>query len=314
MVGSLMNPVVDAVDVDSVIDRIDVNETLDRVNVRRLIDRIDVNRVLDRIDVDQLLARIDVNALLERVDIDELAQRLDVDALVQRVDVEKLVDRVNVEGVVERINVGNVVTESAGTVVTSSLDLCRRQLAGLDAVTTAAARRLFRRQDGVQPTTDVITGRPAGAFTRLVAFFVDTAIVSAGLAVGVAVASYLIGLFLRHTVDPASHGGLWWALIHISVFLLYQWVAFTLAGRTFGMGLLGLRVRLRNGDRIGPRAALIRVLVFPFSFILGLGFIGVVFGREHRALHDVAAGTLIVHDWGSRPANLPHRVAARLSR
>ena len=42
---------------------------------------------------------------------------------------------------------------------------------------------------------------------------------------------------------------------------------------------------------------MIRVIVFPLSFLLfGLGFVGVVFGRRRRALHDVAARTVVVTD------------------
>jgi uncharacterized RDD family membrane protein YckC len=40
--------------------------------------------------------------------------------------------------------------------------------------------------------------------------------------------------------------------------------------------------------------------VLPFSFVLGLGFVGLVFGRRRRALHDVAAGTIVVSDYVSR--------------
>jgi uncharacterized RDD family membrane protein YckC len=32
------------------------------------------------------------------------------------------------------------------------------------------------------------------------------------------------------------------------------------------------------------------------SFVGGLGFVGIVVGREHRALHDVLAGTIVVYD------------------
>jgi hypothetical protein len=39
--------------------------------------------------------------------------------------------------------------------------------------------------------------------------------------------------------------------------------------------------------------------------LLGLGLVGVVIGRERRALHDVFAGSVVVYDWGDRPAELP---------
>jgi uncharacterized RDD family membrane protein YckC len=74
------------------------------------------------------------------------------------------------------------------------------------------------------------------------------------------------------------------------------------AGKTIGMGLVGLLVVARSGTALPGRAALVRTLVFPFSLPLGLGFIGLLFGRERRALHDLAASTAVVYDWGVRPA------------
>ena len=56
-----------------------------------------------------------------------------------------------------------------------------------------------------------------------------------------------------------------------------------------------------------------RTLVFPLSFLLlGLGFIGNLFGRDRRALHDSIAGTAVVYAWDARMARL--RSLARESR
>ncbi|WP_165949319.1 RDD family protein [Kribbella turkmenica] len=36
--------------------------------------------------------------------------------------------------------------------------------------------------------------------------------------------------------------------------------------------------------------------------LFGSGFVLTAFQREHRAPHDLIAGTAVVHDWGDRPA------------
>jgi hypothetical protein len=36
--------------------------------------------------------------------------------------------------------------------------------------------------------------------------------------------------------------------------------------------------------------------------------------REHRALHDLIAGTAVVYDWGSRTAELPGPLSEFLAR
>ena len=85
-------------------------------------------------------------------------------------------------------------------------------------------------------------------------------------------------------------------------YLFYCWGA---GGKTPGAALLGIRVVRRDGGHLGFRRAFIRTVVFPFSFLFfGLGLIGVVIGREHRALHDVAAGSTVVYDWDVRAARL----------
>ncbi len=52
-------------------------------------------------------------------------------------------------------------------------------------------------------------------------------------------------------------------------------------------------------------AACVRALVFPLSFLFfGLGFLGILVQREHRALHDLLAGTAVVYAWDARAARL----------
>jgi uncharacterized RDD family membrane protein YckC len=54
-----------------------------------------------------------------------------------------------------------------------------------------------------------------------------------------------------------------------------------------------------------PRRGIVRALVFPLSFLLcGLGFLGILVQREHRALHDLIAGTAVVYAWDARAARL----------
>jgi uncharacterized RDD family membrane protein YckC len=89
----------------------------------------------------------------------------------------------------------------------------------------------------------------------------------------------------------------------------------TLTGKTIGKTLIGLKVVSRSGDPLGPGAAAVRMLFFPLSFALfGLGFLGILVGRERRALHDVIAKTAVVYDWGDRPAEMPAPLTRYLER
>ena len=45
--------------------------------------------------------------------------------------------------------------------------------------------------------------------------------------------------------------------------------------------------------------------MFPLSFLLmGAGFLGILVQREHRALHDLIAGTAVIYAWDARAARL----------
>src|ERR1017187_6522539 len=77
--------------------------------------------------------------------------------------------------------------------------------------------------------------------------------------------------------------------------LLYFAYSWSVGGKTFGMAGLGIEVVRSDGADLDPRRAAIRTLALPLSFLLcGLGFAGILFQREHRALHDLIAGTAVV--------------------
>jgi uncharacterized RDD family membrane protein YckC len=82
----------------------------------------------------------------------------------------------------------------------------------------------------------------------------------------------------------------------------YFWAA---SGKTPGMVMLGVQVVGQDGSPVGTKRGLVRTLAFPLSFLLlGLGFLGILLGRDRRALHDVIAGTTVVYDWDAREARL----------
>ena len=147
-------------------------------------------------------------------------------------------------------------------------------------------------------------GHYAGSVSRFLAFVVDAA-VSAGLfALGLAATSLVVQVVTGHSVS--------WSRTNIVVAIIfvvweffyfgYSWAA---SGRSFGMAVLGVRVVRADGRAIAPRQGVVRALVFPLSFLLcGLGFLGIIVQREHRALHDLIAGTAVIYSWDARAARL----------
>jgi uncharacterized RDD family membrane protein YckC len=147
-------------------------------------------------------------------------------------------------------------------------------------------------------------GHYAGSVSRLLAFIIDAA-VSAGLfSLGLAATSLVFQVVTGHSIH--------WTGANIAVAIIfaaweffyfgYSWAA---SGRTFGMAVLGVRVVGADGAALDPWRGVVRALVFPLSFVcLGLGFLGILVQREHRALHDLIVGSCVIYAWDARAARL----------
>jgi uncharacterized RDD family membrane protein YckC len=123
--------------------------------------------------------------------------------------------------------------------------------------------------------------------------------------------SVLFGVEFRPAEQP---GIVWWTSL-ATVLFLYGWLSVAIAGRTPAMGVLGLRVVSRDGHPLSTsRAAVRTVMLWVSTLLFGAGFIGLFLHRERLGLHDLAAGSAVVYDWGDRPASLPTPLGDWLSR
>ena len=147
-------------------------------------------------------------------------------------------------------------------------------------------------------------GHYAGSVSRFLAFVVDAA-VSAGLfALGLAATSLVVQVVTGHSVSW-SRTNIVVAIIFVAWEFFYFGYSWAASGRSFGMAVLGIRVVRADGRALEPRQGVVRALVFPLSFLLcGLGFLGIIVQREHRALHDLIAGTAVIYAWDARAARL----------
>jgi uncharacterized RDD family membrane protein YckC len=147
-------------------------------------------------------------------------------------------------------------------------------------------------------------GHYAGFVSRFVAYVVDSGTSTLIFMLVPATASFAASILVGHPINW-SRGDIWVAIAFAAwqfVYYAYSWAA---NGKTFGMALLGVQVVSRDGGEAGPRRAVVRTLAFPLSFLLcGLGFAGILLGRERRALHDVIAGTAVVYTWHARAQRL----------
>lgn len=334
VLGAVVPMAVDAIDPDDLLDRIDLDALLQRIDVDALVARIDLDTLVGRIDLDTLVGqidldtlvgRIDLDALLQRIDVDSLVGRIDVDAIVRRVDVDGLVGDLDVDGLVGRLDldvllarvdldalmagvdvralvaqagIDQIVADATTGLAARTLEVARRQVEALDRVVRRAIDRILRRD---APPVDDGAPRTAGPVGRLLGFMVDSVVVSTTFSLGVALVTFLIQLFTARQVDSTTGGEPLWAAAFGLWWLVYLWIGIAVAGRTVGKGLVGLRVLAEDGSAAGAGRAARRAVAFPFSFILGLGFLPVVFGRRGRTFHDHVAGTIEVVEWGKAP-------------
>src|SRR5262249_47821070 len=164
----------------------------------------------------------------------------------------------------------------------------------------------FRRRVELPETAGgSVSGQLSGGASRLTAYLLDLAIVSVLGTIVIWVTRFMISVFTSHDLQLTDASGVWYAVGDAALFGVYMWILLVLFGRTGGMAFVGVRVTADDESPLGVGATTVRVLVYPFSFILGLGLVGIVIGRRHRALHDVAAHSVVRYDWGDRAAEMP---------
>jgi uncharacterized RDD family membrane protein YckC len=154
--------------------------------------------------------------------------------------------------------------------------------------------------------TEVVSaqGNYAGSVSRFLAYAIDLAVSSGLFALALAAISYVVKIVSGHQVSW-NRGDIWVTIAYVLWEFFYFGYSWAMSGRTFGMAVLGIKVVQADGQLIRPRQGVVRSLAFPLSFLLfGLGFLGILVGREHRALHDVIAGTAVVYAWDARAARL----------
>ena len=152
--------------------------------------------------------------------------------------------------------------------------------------------------------TENLRGQHAGFASRFIAFIIDCAVSIGVFMLVLSAASYAASVLTGSSIHWSRADT--WVVVGFFIWeFLYYAYFWTASGKTPGMVLLGVQVVGQDGSRAGTKRGLLRTLAFPLSFLLlGLGFLGILLGRDRRALHDVIAGTAVVYCWDAREARL----------
>ncbi len=330
VIGRVTPLVLRQIDMDAIVQMLDVN---------LIAEQLDLDALMSRLDMDALVDQLDVNAIAEQLDLDALMSRLDMDALVDRLDVNAIADQLDLDALMKKINMAEITAGVTQDVAVSGLDLARRQLVRADATVDGVADRVLRRKPGDRPEAPPrfsedaeaseglvdepaevgttrrrdVSGHYAGPVTRGLALAGDFFAALTAYGTMGAVTLYFLGSLFGLDVDIGS-GGWVSAVLALTWILLWFWIPVALFGRTPAMALIGLAVVRRDGTTVDAGRAFARAVFVPLSVaILLVGLIGLVIGRERRALFDVVGGTVTVYDWGSRDAEQPVTIREQLS-
>jgi uncharacterized RDD family membrane protein YckC len=238
---------------------------------------------------------------------------------------DAVVARVDVQAIVQRSGIPDVVADSTRSMAASMIDLGRRQLVGLDVIVERLIFRILRRGidqlirgpaaltgGGAPRGSETVSGNYAGAFSRAVSGVVDIGVIIGLYTLGVAGLDVLTRVLFG--VDLGRGGP--WGVVALALWaFLYIFIGLLITGRTIGKAVTGLRVIRADGTAPTARVVLVRTLALPLSLVLfGIGLLLIPVRRDHRALHDLIAGTAVVYDWGDRTAEMPGPLADFLNR
>jgi uncharacterized RDD family membrane protein YckC len=147
-------------------------------------------------------------------------------------------------------------------------------------------------------------GEYTGSVSRFAAYLIDLVASTVIYWVALQFVSFVVQIV---TGSPVSfhRNNIAVVIIYVAwqfIYFGFQWAA---DGSTWGMALAGVQVVRADGTGLHHWQGWVRSLTFPLGFLtLGLGFLGILVQREHRAVYDLIAGTTVVYAWDARSARL----------
>ncbi|PRY30837.1 RDD family protein [Pseudosporangium ferrugineum] len=131
----------------------------------------------------------------------------------------------------------------------------------------------------------------AGPVSRATAYLIDALLVAVVFACGAAIAGMItsvLGARLDHVADAVMSALF---LVLPAILASYCALFWSLAGRTPGMAVLGVRVAPVHPGRLSLPAALLRALVLAY---FPIGAVWALVDRRHQAAHDKVARTVVL--------------------
>ncbi len=161
-----------------------------------------------------------------------------------------------------------------------------------------------------------LLGYYAGFSSRLLAFWIDTILVTLIVLLGAGLLAAFSTILpvpkIKEMVTnlfPSVGGGinyviglLSFSVVATLLYILYNLIFWALTGQTPGKALIGLRIVGKNGQQVNPLRGLLRLIGYLLGFVtLGLGFLWILVSDRRQGWHDMLAGTYVIYTWAARP-------------
>ena len=131
--------------------------------------------------------------------------------------------------------------------------------------------------------TSIVPHRFAGAVSRTIAYLLDALVVAIAFTAGTVVAGLIASIVGAWAHDLARAVTSAYLLVLPALMAAYCALFWSLAGRTPGMALLGVRVVGSGGRPVSWPAALVRAIVLSYAPVVALW---ALVDRRHQGLHD----------------------------
>lgn len=165
-------------------------------------------------------------------------------------------------------------------------------------------------------SNESLIGQYAGFATRIIAFVIDSMVVSVTLLFTAWFINstllilqfqnliQVLGNWMPRVIDlldflssPAMAGV--YTFIIIVTYYVFFW---TVAGQTIGKAVMGIKIIPVEGGRMSLGRSILRYFGYYISgLVLGFGFLAILFNDRRFAWHDRIARTCVVHVWDARP-------------
>jgi uncharacterized RDD family membrane protein YckC len=151
------------------------------------------------------------------------------------------------------------------------------------------------------PSFTELDGATAGFVTRLLAYLLDAAIVTAFIAAGSWLMVQVDALFADMNVNLRISAASIFVVLTPFLIGAYYVVLWALTGRTVGKQVLGLKVVGSDGRPPTIGRSLLRLFGYAVSTLaLWAGYLWIIVDEERRGWHDHIAKTWVVYDWGRK--------------